>query len=320
MLWLSIAIISYAFFGFAALADRYLLAGPLPHPRAYAFYAGMSGMFAVVFVPFGLRAYEAAGFVIPQLFTFHVPPLPILGLSFAAAAVGVIALYLLYRAIFYGHISTTVPMIGALSPLVTIAISYAVVGEYINATATFWAALTLLIIGTVLLAFHSHPGKFVFSIRDLRNAAYVSVFSGAAFVLTKLVFNEEGFFNGFIWIAWGGSVVALLFLLIPGTRLVVFEKNPISNPRVWFPFLVGKGAGTAGSLMQNISIFLATSFSQLAIINALSGLQYFFILIFVAVFAIHNPHLLKEEASIASLSLRLAGAIIISIGLVFLFV
>lgn len=320
MLWLYIAIIAYAFFGLATLADRYLLAGPLPHPRAYAFYAGVSGIFAAVFVPFGLRTYEAAGFILPQLFTFRVPPLPILGLSLAAGAVGVVALYLLYRAIFYGHVSTTVPMIGALSPLATIATSYVLVGEHLNTTATFWIAFMLLLIGTVLLAFHSYPGRFVFSMRDLRNSVYAAVFSGVAFVLTKLVFNEEGFFNGFIWIAWGGSATALLFLLVPGTRSVVFEKNPISNPRVWFPFLVGKGAGTAGSLMQNISIFLVTSFSQLAIINALSGLQYFFILIFVSVLAIRNPRLLKEEASIASLSMRFVGAIIISIGLVFLLI
>jgi hypothetical protein len=320
MLWLSIAIISYAFFGFAALADRYLLNGPLPHPRAYAFYAGVFGVFAALLIPFGLRAYSVAGlFTLPQLFAFRVPVPSIMLLSFAAGAVGVVALYLLYRAILYGHVSTSIPMIGALSPLATIAISYAVVGERINTATTFWVAFALLIAGTVLLAFHSHPGRFVFSLHDLRNAVYASVFSGAAFVLTKLVFNEEGFFNGFIWIAFGGAVTSLLFLLIPGTRTVVFEKNPIRSSHVWLPFLLSKGSGSAGAIMRSVSIFLATSFSQLAIINALSGLQYLFILIFVAVLAVHNPRLLKEEESVASLSMRLVGAIIISAGLLFLF-
>ncbi|MEX2008142.1 MAG: hypothetical protein WD850_01470 [Candidatus Spechtbacterales bacterium] len=317
MLWIIPAVAAYALFGLSAVADRYLLAGPLPHPRAYAFYAGITGLLASVLIPLSLFSGELFGITFP-LFTFSIPQGLNLALPLAAGGAGIVALYFLYRGLLQGSVASVIPMIGAASPVATLLLGVLVAGERIDITPKLAAAFGLLVVGTVLLAFTSHPGRFEFSSRDVRNALFAALFFGANYTLIKLTFLQEGFFNGFIWVSYGSFLMAASFLLVPGTRAIVFQKNPLVQRRVLWAFLVGKGSGTLGAFLQNVAIYLA-QFVQVALINALAGLQYFFILVFAGILALRNPRLLKEELSISSVSLRFAGAGVISLGIALLF-
>lgn len=301
MLWLYVALGAYLLFAVSAITDRYLLAGPLPHPRLYAFYAGVSGIFATFLIPFG----------------FHIPEIPIVVLSFVAGGVGVVALFLFYRAIFYGKVSIVVPGVGAMIPLFTLAFSALVFGEELLITPNGAGALMLLILGTIFLSLRIGEHGVVLSYRNIANMVFAAAAFGLAFVLTKTVFQYETFITGFVFMAWGGFLTSISFLVLPRTRMRAFKVSSFATPRVVFPFLIGKGAGSLGSILQNYAIFLA-SVTQIAFISALTSFEYLFLLVFVVLLALKNPKILKEELNKKSLPLRLVGIVAVSLGLILL--
>lgn len=306
MLWLYVSLIAYFLFAIAAIADRYLLAGPLPHPRLYGFYAGVAGIFAVVLMPLG----------------FYMPPTPIIGLSLLAGVINIGALFLLYRAIFYGKISTVIPGVGAMVPLFALLFTFLLLGEDFIITPQGAIALLLLILGTIFLSLRLGEHRITLSYRNIANIAYAAGAFGLSFAMTKVVFSQlltdgftrAGFITGFVLMAFGGFMGSFLFLLLPGTRTRAFHRNFFKKPRVVLPYLIGKGAGSLGSLAQSYAISVA-AVAQVVFISALIGVEYFFVLILVILFALKNPHLLKEELTRKSIPLRLVGIIFVAAGL-----
>ena len=52
MLWLIVAISAYLILAIVFLVDKYLLVGPIPNPKIYAFYIGTLGIAVLLLVPF----------------------------------------------------------------------------------------------------------------------------------------------------------------------------------------------------------------------------------------------------------------------------
>ncbi|MDP2641633.1 MAG: hypothetical protein Q8P39_03870 [Candidatus Yanofskybacteria bacterium] len=299
MLWLYITIGAYFLFAFSSLTDRYLLAGPLPHPRVFAFYTGVTGILASFLIPFG----------------FSVPEPFVIMLALVAGVVSVLGLYSAYRAVYHSGVSRIVPMVGGLFPIFTLFLSILILGREAVVSPGILVALAFFILGTILLSLRGSLREFAPSLFDIRNSLLVAFLFAAGFVLAKLVYGHESFLNGFIWMRWGGFLTAVSLLAFPATREVVFRatKNPASQKRVYIPFLLGKGAGSAAFLMQQYAIFLVQSV-QLAVISALQGMQYFFLLLFVGILAVKKPRLLKEEFSGLNVLWRVLGASCIAAG------
>lgn len=301
MLWLYITTLSYLLFALSSLADRYLLKGPLQHPRAYTFYIGITGILVTFFVPFG----------------FNVPDVKIIFLSFLTGVLSIVALYFFYKAIFYGFVSTAVPAIGALAPMFTLFFSAVIKYEQIVLTSRSILAFLFIILGTVFLSLNIKKQKLIFSRRNILNIILTAALFGLGFVLTRLVYENQGFLNGFIWMRWGGFLGAASLLLFPKTRKIIFQKNPIKQKRVWAPILFGKGAGAAGFGLQQYAISIV-NLTQVTFINALGGIQHFFILLFSFLVSLKNPKLLKEQFTKSSIALRIGGILCIVLGLWFL--
>ena len=299
--WLFLSIFAYVLFAFSSITDRYLLAGSLPHPRAYAFYTGITGIFAVVLIPWGFE------FLSPAMTVF----------SLFAGVVSVLALYASYRAVFYSGVSRIVPMVGALFPVFTFLLFSLFARESVSISQNELIAFILFIIGTVFLSLEGSLKRFRPSWFDIRNSVLVGFLFALAFVLAKEVYDAEGFVNGLIWTRWGGFLTALSFLAFPATRKVVFRgrKNPATQHRVFIPFLLGKGTGAVAFLAQQYAISIARNF-QLTMISALQGVQYLVLLILVAILSFKNPKLLDEEVKGVNALWRLLGMICIAAGFV----
>ena len=78
MLWLIVTITAYLILAIVFVVNKYLLAGPLPNPKAFAFYVGALGILILFIIPF-------TGFFTPSLFQVF--------LSLAAGALFVYALF-----------------------------------------------------------------------------------------------------------------------------------------------------------------------------------------------------------------------------------
>ena len=298
MLWLYIAIASYILFAGANIFDRYILRGPVQHPRAYVFYIGASGIFAAFLIPLD----------------FRVPPGEVVILSIFAGSSVIGALYYLYKGIYEGHVSTQVAMVGAFAPLFTLLFGYLIVGERVELSARGALAFNSLILGIIFLAGSFKKHHLSFSKRDILNAVISGALFGLGFILTRMVYITETFINGYIWTTLGGVVLALMFLLLPGTKEMVFKKAPVTEKKVLLPLLAGKGMGALGNVAQNYAISLAT-FSQVAFISALAGVQHLAILMMAIILFLTRPHLLEEEFTKGILAMRFAGVLFVGLGI-----
>ena len=301
MFWIVITIISYILFASAVLVDRYLLTGPLRSPLAYTFYVNITAIFALGFLPFG----------------FFVPDISFIGLSFIFGIVMVSSLYMFFHTIAKGSVSRTIPMIGALTPIVTLILSFLLIDIY-QIGGLGIASFALLIVATVFLSLNVARGKFIPSMTDIIHVTITAFLMGLSLVLVKILYDNIGFINGFIWTRLFVFLFALSMLFIPSVRDIVFRKNPLKKKTFFLPALAGKGAGVVASLLQNYAVSIVVV-GQLAFINALAGVQYITLLVFIVLIGKYRPNLLKERLDRSDIIIRAIGISALIVGLYLLF-
>jgi len=279
MLWLLITILSYFFFALVSLIDRYLLTGPLPHPKVYAFYVGMLGLLALVLVPLG----------------FYFPGIENLFWSLLAGAVWILATYFLYLAIYHNEVSRVIPAINGLLPVLTYFIL--VITSFEKGLIDWKYLLPLL--------------------QDLKFPLMAAIFFAFGFLLMKRVYLTQPFISGFIWMRLGGVLTGLLFLVLGNIKETVFQKKPITQKKVLLPFIFAQVFSAGAFFLQNYAVVLAR-LDQIPLINALEGTRYLFLLGLVFILAKKAPHLLKEEMEGRVLKQKLIATLLIIIGFAFL--
>jgi len=298
MLWLLVTILAYLFLALTSLADRYLLAGPLPDPKSYAFYVNILGIFAILILPFGVK--------IPSFYQIL--------LSFSVGIIWAIATVLLYRAILQSEASKIVPAIGGFVPILTLVISKIFFKGAPGISFFEIFALAFLILGSVLVTLEREK---TITKRDLKASFWVALLFSLGFVLMKVVYVNQSLLSGFILMKLGGGIGALCLLIFPQVRSTVFVKKSIEKTQISLPFLLGQVFGGVGSALQNVAIFLVKP-NQVPIINALEGIKYIFLLGFIFVLAKKYPQILKEETSKKAIFQKLLAVLFIGIGLVLL--
>src|SRR3989344_6880820 len=106
MTWLPLAIAGYFLLAIASIGDKFILTGPLPSPRAYAFFIGLLGALTIpFFMPFG--------FAVPHDILTVI-------ISLATGSLWIIALAVSFEAVRRVEISRVVPAIGAFVPIFTL--------------------------------------------------------------------------------------------------------------------------------------------------------------------------------------------------------
>src|SRR3990167_5433178 len=223
MLWLIFTIVAYFFFALASLNDRYLLAGPLPKPLVYTFYVSIAGIFVTFLMPLG----------------FLLPSVSFILLSLGTGIFSVVGLYMLFHTVFHGNVSRVVPMVGALLPIFTLILIFGLTGGEEVLPPRAAPAFLLFVIATLLLSLDFKTKRFFPSATDLVHVVITSFVFALTFVLTKVVYEELSFVNGFIWMRWGAFLAAVSLLIIPDVRRTVFKLNPLRRRRVYLPLLMG---------------------------------------------------------------------------------
>jgi hypothetical protein len=312
MSWLIVAIVSYFILAVVSLVDKYLLTSSIPNPKSYTFYVGILGIFVLVFIPF-------VGFYIPQLSQI------ILALS--AGAIFVYALFWFYNALFHFEASRVIPAISGLVPLFTFFLVYISSSGKEVLPAFGVIAFILLVLGSVLMAMERE--KFI-NKKSLKISIICAFLLSLSFTISKYVYLNQSFWNGFIWIKLGGVIMGFFFFLftkdIREKFLKIknnFGKEKISsmvaqkNFKTPIIFLSNQTAGAGANILQNWAIALAPLI-YIAVINALQGVQYVFLLILTVLISLKFPKILKEEISRKILIQKIFAILLIVGGLAIL--
>jgi len=295
--WILVIILAYLFFSLASLGDKLVL-NSNSNPKLYVFYVGLLNFLVVLLIPF-------FGIKLPGTESFFWIIL--------TSSVIILGLYALYFAVSKFEITRIVPMVGASQPMFVLLLSW-IFWEYsVIKYSDLWAFVFLLL-GSIIISFEKKP-QFTKSL--LKISLLTSFLAALGFILTKMVFLNQDFINGIIWIGIFNFLFSLIFLYDNNVREEIFIKKSGSNKKVIFLIIFTQLSGGIAGILQNFAIYLAPT-SGLPIINALRGVQYVFLFIITLIFSIFYPKILKEEISKKVIIQKFTAIILIITGLTIL--
>lgn len=311
MSWLLAALSAYFFLAVANLFDKFLVDNVLPSSKAYTFVVCLFGGLLFLAAPWFL---EWPGFYW-------------LVINIIAGFIFAIALWSLYEALRRGEASRTLVFIGGLTPVFSVVFSILFFKEQFSLFE--WLGIFTLLIGIIIIALLPQQRsflarlikklKFVQEVKKgyLIFAAISALAYSSYFVLTKYAYSSQEFASAFIWTRLGAIVFVLFFLVRRRDRedvLQVFKKKRKNKKS--FLVVVNQIIGSAGFILQNYAI----SLGSVALINALQGVQYAFLLVFSTGLALLSPNLLKETFSWRIFLQKLVAVLVITIGLYFILI
>jgi hypothetical protein len=243
---------------------------------------------------------------------FYVPPIGQILLAFAAGAVYVLGIFWFFKALSLFETSRVVPAISSLVPLFTFGLVYVFsLGKEILSLADV-LALILLISGSFLIV--AEKEKLV-NVKSLKISAVAAFFLSLSFVLLKYVYLAQSFWSGFIWTKIGGFLMALLFLIFIREIKENISKNKLTyKKKTAIIFFANQAGGAGANILQNWAIALAP-LVYVAVINALQGIQYVFLLLLSIFISLRFPQMLKERISGKIILQKIFAILLIGAGL-----
>jgi drug/metabolite transporter (DMT)-like permease len=314
MSWLFFTVTSYLMLAVVNLGDKFVVDKLIKSAKAYAFAVGFLSAVVFVIAPWFLSW--------PGLFLFLV--------NIISGALFVFALWTMYEALKIGEASRVVVVIGSIIPVFTILFSILFFKE--NFSPNQWIGILFLIAGMILISFiSSRRKKWVLFFRRLFSVFYggygkrwiflamvSALLYSLFFITTKYAYSNQEFMSSFIWIRGGSLLAVLLFLIEKKDRKDIiksFREKPNKKVKIGKGFVViNQLLGSGAFLLQNYAVYLG----PVAIINALQGVQYAFILILGIFFSAFFPRILKEDISRDVLIKKIAAILLVAIGLYFI--
>jgi drug/metabolite transporter (DMT)-like permease len=306
MIFIFVALGSYFLGALTVILDKFLLGSKrISSAPVYSFYIAVFGLFALFFIPF-------AGFSVPNSWQIF---LSLLG--GALFSYGILALYF---AIQKSEASRVSPIVGAIIPVATYFLFLIFSSEKLVLIQIIGVAL--LIFGGLLISFDL-PLKI--NKKKFFSGFYASILAGlfltSAYFVFKFVYNEQTFFNGFIWTRIGGFLAVIIYFFIPRWRKEIFKslqefKEPKKKGYQTGALFVGnKILGGTSSILLNAAIAIGS----VTLVNSLASSQYVFVLA-LAYFAHKKfPFIFEEKLYFWDWVQKIGAIVLIGIGAIFIF-
>ncbi|MFA5841875.1 MAG: hypothetical protein WC835_02870 [Candidatus Paceibacterota bacterium] len=292
--WISLVVVAQIINALIVLVDKYLLNSGkgISEPAVYAFYVSMLSGVVLVMVPFGAVSWPGA---------------LVAGLSLGMALAYILSIYFLYSALKITDASDVVPVAGAVSAVAAFVLAHFGLNQ--DLPGNFILAFVFLVIGALLI---SH---FRFNTKSFVLVFLSGVLFGVSAFLVKLIFEHSSFADGFFWSRMANVFGALFLLLIPANWTAVKQSMKKSTSGIKWMVVGNKTLSGVSFLL----IMIAINMGDVSIVNALSGLQFVFLLTF-AYFCVNRfPAVFSGEIHPHRFNHKLYGVIFIVFGFVALF-
>ncbi len=287
MLWILLAAVAQFIYAVVAVLDKYIVSDEkiLPRPFVYAFYTCLvTGAWILVYF-IGLIP-GLGNLALPTFSNVLSPSLTVVALSLLAAYTIFIALVSLYDALKKADASDIVPIIGATAAIFSFGLSWLFLDT--NLKPTFIWGIGLLALGTF----------FVSRLEFSRNTSLQVVHSGIFFALhliaMKGLFEETDFDNGFFWSRVVLVLFALSLLLVPSYYEKIISQTKNTGKKAGLIIIFNKILAGVAAFM----VFKAIDLGEVAVVQALDGLKFVFILIISIFFGSKIPHSAGENSNL----------------------
>lgn len=299
MVWVLAALGGYFFLAVSAVFDKFLLADRIKAPSVYAFFVALFSLFSLFFTPFG---FEFFGWRLTGIFFLS-------GILFLY---GLVAFYI---AVKESEVSRIAPLVGTVVSLVAfITVFFPLTGGRTEFDLLHALSLVLLIGGGLLISFDLplHKGEHIPKMVVLAGLA-----TGLSILLLKYGYTQANFVSGLIWSRLGILIGGLTLLLIPLYRKEIFteishmSRHSTRAASTGTLFVINKTSGGIAAFL----IAYATSLGPVSSVQALSGMQYVFILLLTLPLALRFPKIFGETLFFWDWFQKVCAVILIGIGL-----
>lgn len=309
-LWILLVVIAQAMNAGASLMDRYLVVSEkIGRPLILAFYTSVLSaasllIFALDWLPISFGAIS-----IPSFANIEWPTFIVTSYSIAAALTFIVALVALFESFRVAQASDVVPVVSSVNAVATLILSFYFFDSVL--TPNFLWGFLFLVLGTFLVA-HFRLNKKLAVLTGVAGVLFA-----IHFMFIKVLFLETSFDNAFFWSRLSIALVALCMLLLPNccsqTVARGARRAKVSGMVI---LLIGKTlAGVAG-----IILLKAIEYGDISIVQALSGLQFVFLVLFAIFFGHKAPTCVGEHCEVRDRIQKIVSVSIIVTGFVILFV
>lgn len=297
MSWLLVALAGYLFNAVAAIFDKFLLSDRIKAPAAYAFYVSMFSLFAL-------------GFILTGKFQWW--NVPAAGIAILSGLVFLYALVAFYAAVKRHEVSRVAPLVGTATSL-TVFVSALLSGEAGDGMLVV-LSLVLLIGGGLLISFDLplRRGEHI----PLLPVLAAGIGMGLSLLTLKEGYDASNFVTGLVWSRIGMFLGGLSLLFVPGFREDIFGHTgesaaaPKRAAGTAVYFVINKTCAGVGTFL----VAYAISIGSVSFVQALSGMQYVFLLAIAFPLSFRHPDIYGEKLLFWDWFQKIAAIGIIGLG------
>ncbi|MEY2703450.1 MAG: hypothetical protein RLY43_2089 [Bacteroidota bacterium] len=309
-IWILLSIIAQFINAFVAIIDRYIVAsGKIGRPIVLTFYVSILSALGILAFGFSWIDLPFKNINLPNILNITWPSLSLIFLSFLGAVTFIVALYTLFSSFLLSEASDVVPVVSSISAVSSLIFSFYLLNTSLS--GNFLWGFCFLVIGTFLIArFRMHKKLILFCVSS-------GILFGLHYVFIKMLFNETNFDNAFFWSRLIIAISALSLLLLPNCcgRNVASETKTAGKSGIFLVLFNKLLAGVAGIL-----VLKSVELGDVSVVQALSGLQFVFLVIFAIFFGHKAPKCIGENCEIKDRIQKIVSISIIVTGFSLLFI
>lgn len=267
MSWIWLAVGGQFLNAVVAILDKCVISSDsaIPRPFVYAFYSCLlSGAWLLAFAVGWIPGIDAVG--MPHWENVRLPTLEVFALAILAGYSFFIALVSMFNALKYDSPSNVMPVVGAVAAVASVGLNYLFLNSPLS--DSFLLGIALLAIGTFLVSQANFNRALVLT------TVHSGIFFALHLITMKGLFTITSFDNGFFWSRMALVIFALSLLLVPAYIKKIRKGTAHTTKRGGALVLGAKIVAGLASFM----LLKATDWGEVAVVQALDGLKFVFIL------------------------------------------
>jgi len=291
MSWVLFSILSAAVWAIVNTVDKYVLTKLVRKPVTPLIILGIIGLISSFFV------YLFHGFSYLSYFN--------IALAFFAGILYVIGVLFYFKAVKIEEISRVIPLL-YLSPLFVSILAAAFLREIF--TPIKYLGIFLLVTGAVSISSKNFI-KFGFG-KAFWFMVVASLTLSLNSVITKYLLNFVDFWTIFSYIRIGAffALIPIFFFSFKDLKLAVRENGKKT--------IIVMSLNEILALFAVILITIAMTKGYVTLVNALSSVQPFFVLLIAVILSVFYPKILKEEIGKSAILLKLIAITLMFVGVI----
>lgn len=291
--WIIFALIAPALWAITNLFDSKLRNFHIKDEFVLTTFAGFIGLLAFLFVPI-------YGISFPGIWIFIV--------SMIAGVLYIYTMIPYFKALSLEDTSTVI-MLWYITPVLIPFFARFFLNE--NLMFIQYIGFAFILLGGLLISIKRNALKKI----HISKALFMMLASGIMldiyYLLEKYIYQNQPFWNGFMWIRLGSFFGALTILAIPKYRKSFIQMKNNLNFKS-FRLIFG---GELLNLIALVSIGFALSLGSVSLVTSLTNFQPLFLLVFVILLSKFFPKLYQEKLSKKIVFVKIIAVALLVFGL-----